>query len=143
VFKSKIIEIVVLGLWLLIALVLIFRSKESTQFVPPISEQPSNLLSKKYDVKKITVIDGNTFDLSIRNSLSEDLMARILGEIPLKATIDAKKKVIELLNKVENPIVFLDKKLDNGKWIIEISFSLEGKDIQLTSWMKENNLVYN
>jgi hypothetical protein len=47
------------------------------------------------------------------------------------------------LNKVENPIVFLDKKLDNGKWIIEISFSLEGKDIQLTSWMKENNLVYN
>jgi len=143
VFKSKIIEIVVLGLWLLIALVLIFRSKESTQFVPPISEQPSSLLSKKYDVKKITVIDGNTFDLSIRNSLSEDLMARILGEIPLKATIDAKKKVIELLNKVENPIVFLDKKLDNGKWIIEISFSLEGKDIQLTSWMKENNLVYN
>lgn len=142
-FKSKIIEIVVLGLWLLIALVLIFRSKESTQFVPPISEQPSSLLSKKYDVKKITVIDGNTFDLSIRNSLSEDLMARILGEIPLKATIDAKKKVIELLNKVENPIVFLDKKLDNGKWIIEISFSLEGKDIQLTSWMKENNLVYN
>ena len=100
-------------------------------------------MSKKYDVKKITVIDGNTFDLSIRNSLSEDLMARILGEIPLKATIDAKKKVIELLNKVENPIVFLDKKLDNGKWIIEISFSLEGKDIQLTSWMKENNLVYN
>ena len=132
-----------MGLWLLIALVLIFRSKESTQFVPPISEQPSSLLSKKYDVKKITVIDGNTFDLSIRNSLSEDLMARILGEIPLKATIDAKKKVIELLNKVENPIVFLDKKLDNGKWIIEISFSLEGKDIQLTSWMKENNLVYN
>lgn len=141
--KSKIIEIVVLGLWLLIALVLILRSKEATQFVPPISDQPSNLIAKKYDIKKITVVDGNTFDLSLRSSSGEDGMSRVLGEIPLKATIDARKKVIELLNKAQNPRVILDKKLNDGKWIVEITLSLDGKDINLTTWMKENNLIYN
>jgi hypothetical protein len=60
--KSKLIEIVVLGLWLLIAVVLFIRLQPSTQYVPP-SGNTVIPEKKSYDVKKISIIDGNTFDL--------------------------------------------------------------------------------
>lgn len=140
--RSRIIEIVVLGLWLLIVLVLILRSKEPTQFVPNSYEESEKLVSKKYDVRKITVIDGNTFDLSLSDDLTGGI-SRVLGEIPVKAISESKRKVVELLNRVQNPRVKLSKRMGDGRWIIEMTFSLDGKDVEFLSWMKENNLIYN
>ena len=137
--KSKIIELTVFGLWLLIALILYLRLRDTTQFVPQVQEYSIDLSAKSYLVKQITVIDGNTFDLSLR----DDLVSRVLGELPLKSTTDARKKVIEVLNKAANPRVVLNKKKDDGKWLIDLTVSLEGKDVDLKDWMKQNNLVYN
>jgi len=138
VTKSKIIEVTVLGLWLLIAIVLFLRSKTDQTFVPPY--QNNNLVEaeKKYYIKKITVVDSNSFDISLKDSV----VSRIYGCLPVKGTSDAKKKLIEVFNHAQNPKVYLKEKDKEGKWIVDIVMDYNEKEINLVDWMKSNNLVY-
>lgn len=135
--KSKLIEIVVLGLWLLIAVVLFVRLQPSAQYVP---SSPEGIINpeKSYDVKKISIVDGNTFDLI----LNDNSVSRILAEIPVKTVLEAKKKLIDLFNNCEKPRVVLKKKDSDGKWIVDFYIHINSKEIDLIDWMRSNNLVY-
>jgi hypothetical protein len=135
--KSKLIEIVVLGLWLLIAVVLFIRLQPSTQYVP--SSGNTFIPEKKsYDVKKISIVDGNTFDLI----LNDDSFSRILAEIPVKTVLESRKKLIDLFNNCEKPRVVLKKKDSDGKWVVDFYIHINSKEIDLIDWMRSNNLVY-
>ena len=128
-----------LGLWLLIAVVLFIRNQNATVIsLPPILNE--NVISSRiYDVKKISVIDGNTFDLLLK----DDSVSRILAQLPVKGVGESKKKIVELLNHCEKPKVFLKEKEKDGKWIVDMTVQVDSKEINIVDWLKTNNLIYN
>jgi hypothetical protein len=136
--NSKIIELTVLGLWLLIAIVLLLRTKSQDEVINPINNNSIVEANKNYEIKKITVFDANTFDITLK----DDLLKRISACLSVKSSLDSKKKIIELFNHAQNPVVSLKQKNSDGKWLVEIFLDHDGKKVQMTEWLKNNNLVY-
>lgn len=134
--KRKIIEIVVFSLWFAIAVLLYFRTS-TKDLKDNKTEITQTQIETKVDVKKITVIDGNTFDLS----LNDHNLDRVLAVLPVKATTEAKIKVIDLLNTSSNPKVILKTKTGD-RWLVEIFFNNNGKEHSMSEWLVQNNLVY-
>jgi hypothetical protein len=135
------IEFLILGLWLAIAVVIFIHYNKETDTGPaplpniPITESGLEK-GKKFDVKKITVLRGDSFDLTMTDD------ARVLGKLPVMATENAKAKVLDLLNHSTNPKVLLREKQPDGRWVIDLFFTFEGKEINLTEWLSSNKLVY-
>ncbi len=139
--RRRILEIVIFGLWLMIAVVLVIDQNFDTNATIPIPEELKNdsgLSGKKYDVKRISVLSGDSFDIVLKDQKS----TRILGKLNLNATQNAKKEVLDLLNNVTNPKVFLESKQVDGKWIVNIYFAQDGKEKTITDWLVSKNLVY-
>lgn len=134
--KRKIIEIVVFALWFAIAVLLYFRTS-TKDLKDNKTEITQTQIEAKVDVKKITVIDGNTFDLS----LNDHNLDRVLAVLPVKATTEAKIKVIDLLNTSSSPKVILKTKTGD-RWLVEIFFNNNGKEHSMSEWLVQNNLVY-
>lgn len=138
--RKRIIELILVGLWLTIAIVLTIRYTEYQ--VLPVPEKltiptlPDSQKGKRYDVKKITVLRGDSFDFTLKEN------ERVLGKLNLNATEDAKSKVIDLLNHISSPVIVLQEKQSDGRWIIDLLFIKDEKEINLSSWLISNNLVY-
>jgi hypothetical protein len=84
------------------------------------------------------VLSGDSFDIVLKDQKS----TRILGKLNLNATQNAKKEVLDLLNNVTNPKVVLESKQVDGKWIVNIYFTQDGKEKTITDWLVSKNLVY-
>lgn len=123
-------------MWLAIA-ILMYRRVYQKLYVPKQEVVVEEKLYNRFDIKKITVIDGNSFDLV----LYDEKLNRILCSIPVKATAEAKAKVIGILNESSNPKVILKTK-ENDRWLGEIYFNNEGKEHAMSEWLSSNNLVY-
>lgn len=139
--RRRILEIVIFGLWLMIAVVLVIDQNFDTNATIPIPEELKNdsgLSGKKHDVKRISVLSGDSFDIVLKDQKS----TRILGKLNLNATQNAKKEVLDLLNNVTNPKVVLESKQVDGKWIVNIYFTQDGKEKTITDWLVSKNLVY-
>jgi hypothetical protein len=136
--KSKIIELIVLGLWLMIAIILFLRVQSPTTYIPSGDKEINLPIDKSYSVKTITFVDANCYDITLIDNGSSQ---RIMAEFPINAVIDSKKKLIELFNDGTKPRVVLKEKKD-GKWIIDAFITINGKEICVVEWMKENKLVY-
>lgn len=122
-------------MWLSIAILLYLRTKnESFQSK---TETIEIKIDSRVDVKKITVIDGNTYDLVLNDSKLD----RVLVSLSVKATTDSKNKVIELLNVSSSPRVVLKTKMGD-LWLAEIFFTNNGKEQSISEWLVQNNLVY-
>lgn len=140
--RRRVLELIVVGLWLAIAAVLFI--KYSGKDSAPIPESlavptiPDAEKGKKYDVRKIVVIRGDSFDITIKDKDN----SRIMGKLSLMSTDNAKEKVIDLLNHSNNPQVILREKQSDGRWTIDLIFVNEGKDVNLVQWLVSNNLVY-
>lgn len=141
--RRRVIEIVIIGLWLTIAVVLYLhysRNRES----PPVPEKlavptvPDSEKGKKYDVSKVTVLRGDTFDLTMKDTAN----TRILGKLSVMATDNAKAKVLDVLNHSTNPRVVLREKQPDGRWTIDFFFTNGGKEHNMVEWLSSNNLVY-
>ena len=138
----RIIELVIVGLWLTIATVLFIhysRDKGAPpvpeSLVPPVFHPEKG---KKYEVRKLTVLRGDSFDLTIK-----DNDTRILAKLPVTATENAKSKVLDLLNHCTNPKVVLRDRQPDSHWTIDFYFTnTEGKEVNLVEWLSSNNLVY-
>lgn len=91
------------------------------------------------DVRRIEVIEGNEFDLTLADE------RRINGLIDVKVPAEAKKKVLEFLNRSYNPRVIL-KSQQNGKWIVQLYVTADSPDgpveIDLATWLRENGLSF-
>ena len=142
--RKNLIELFVLGLWLIIGLVFfVYQNKSNNTFVPlpdklnipSISDSKKN---KQFSVKKIIVLSGDAFDITLKDKDG----TRILCKLSANATEDAKKKVYDLLNDCTNPqVVLLDKQSD-GRWIVKLKFNYLQKEVNLPDWLLDNNLAY-
>lgn len=137
--RRRIIELVVFGLWLMIALVLYLNhqsdSPVSDKLLPQI---PNTEVGKHYEIKKITVVSGDSFDLVLKDG--ED--SRILAKLSVSAVDGAKGKVLDVLNHSIKPRVVLREKQPDGRWLIDLFFTNGGKEINLSNWLVINKLVY-
>jgi hypothetical protein len=139
--RRRILEIIIFGLWLMIAVVLVMDQNFDTNATIPIPEElkvDKNLSGNKYNIKRISVLNGDSFDIVLKDQKS----TRILGKLNVNATQNAKQEVLELLNHVTNPKVVLESKQIDGKWIVNIYFTQDGKEKTITEWLVSKNLVY-
>ena len=102
---------------------------------PPIVAE--EFVGKKFSVKKIKVLKGDLFDISIFEKEQ-----RFLGKLKVLATDDSKQEVLDLLHHSSDPKVLILSKGEEGQWIVEILFLNEEKEISLSDWLLEKNLIY-
>lgn len=142
--RRRIIELVIFGLWLTIAVVLFIHYQKDTNKVVPLPDKlvapivPESEKGKRFDVRKVIVLHGDSFDITMKDEGS----TRILGKLPVMATENAKEKVLDLLNHSTNPKVVLREKQPDGRWTIDFFFTNNGKELNLSEWLSSNNLVY-
>lgn len=141
--RRRIIELVVLGLWLAIAVVLYIHNKNQQNNPTPVPDKllpqiPESEVGKQYEVKKVTVVRGDSFDLTIKDGND----SRILARLSVAAVENAKGKVLDVLNHCTKPRVVLREKQPDGRWTIDFFFTSEGKEINLADWLAANKLVY-
>lgn len=96
----------------------------------------NNDQGKTFSVKRVQVLRGDCFDLVLENE------GRILAKLKVNAAEQAKKKVIDLLNRCDNPKVKLISRDKEGQWLIEFQLTQSGKNFDLASWLSENKMVY-
>lgn len=133
----RIIELVVLGLWLSIGTVIFYGKKDA---VPEkiLPQYPVSEIGKNYEVIKITVVRGDSFDVTLKDGND----SRILAKLPVMAVENSKGKVIDVLNHSTKPRVVLRDKQSDGRWMIDLFFEQDGKEINLSDWLVSNKLVY-
>jgi len=142
--RRRVIELVVIGLWLTIAVVLFLHYGRDNTKVAPLPDKlavptvPDSEKGKKYDVRKVTVLRGDTFDLTMKDKDN----TRILGKLSVMATDNAKEKVLDVLNHSTNPRVVLREKHSDGRWTVDFFFTSNGKEFNMVEWLSTNNLVY-
>lgn len=98
-----------------------------------------NMVSKIYPIKRIQVLKGDYFDITISEDKSEK---RILGKLSVLATEDSRNKVLDLMNHCTQPKATLKSKDSEGRWIVEIDFIHENKELNLSQWLVQNGLTY-
>ena len=141
--RRRIIELVIYSLWLITVIVMSYvyfqKSTNKSVLVPDnLVVVPSESEFKKFDVQKLIILRGDSFDITIKN----DKNTRILGKLPVMATENAKRSVLNLLNHSTNPKVVLHEKQPDGRWTIDFFFTNDGKELNLSDWLVSNNLVY-
>jgi len=130
----KILIILALGIGIVIGYVSSSDAPIEPPKVSPITQE------SPHQVKKITVISGNTFDIELW-----DDNRRVLGYLDVNTTPDAAQAVVEFLNDSDNPTVTLHqrKEGENGPgWEVTIKVTHNGSSIDLTEWLVHNNLVW-
>jgi hypothetical protein len=129
--NKRIFELIILGLWLCIALILYVQN----------DVLKNNYLNKDLNfselaIKEIVVIDDNSFEVTLK----DDSKATVLAKLDVDLVNGSKQKVANLLSKIVDPKISLQKQKD-GCWIIKMSFLLDGKKTNLENWLFSNNLV--
>ena len=140
--RRGVIELLILGLWLTIAILVYVRERNPVLVVPielvaPIV--PEAKKGKRYDIRKIVALRGDTFDVTVRDLDN----SRIVVKLTVTAVDDAKSKVLDLLNDSSDPKVVLREKQPDGRWVVDFFFSYMGhEDVNLAEWLVTNKLVY-
>lgn len=139
----KALEVVIAGLWILIALSIFFVDKTEglTPVDPPIEQFDNDKpieVQQKISIKKIIVISANSFDLTLKDQEN----TRVLTRLKVNVADEAKQKLIDLFNTISNPQVQLLEKQADGKWAVEIFFTIDEQEQNLVSWLESKNLVY-
>lgn len=102
----------------------------------PESDDTSLKAGSTHPIRRIQVLKGDQFDIVFRDE------TRILARLSVRAAESAKPKVLDLLNHIDNPQVFLKSKEPDGQWVVDILFVHEQREINLADWLHENKLVY-
>lgn len=108
---------------------------------PVISAPPNvsdNEADKTHPIKRIQVLKGDYFDITLGTEPEQ----RVLAKLSVLATEDSKIKVLDLMNHCTQPKVTLKSKDSEGRWVVDIVFVHEGKDIILSQWLTQNGLTY-
>jgi hypothetical protein len=138
--RKHIIEVLIVGLWLAIAVVLGLRYSQPQQL--PIPEElvapvlPRSEQGKMYEISRIIVLRGDAFDITLKNE------SRVLVRLSVAATENARGKVLDLLNHSTNPRAKLIERQPDGRWTIDLLFVYQGNETDLAKWLETNNLVY-
>lgn len=133
--SRKILQIVILGLWMTIAWVVVIKPKKSELTKPEIQET-SSLSGKTFNVKRIAVKSGHQFDIVLQDD------TKIIGSLNLLSTENSKFAVSDFLHKISLPKVKLKNKKSNGEWQIDFMYTENGEEKSLEDWLNSENLVY-
>ena len=140
--RKRIMETIFLGLWIMIAVsIFVHYNKKYNNPVkiPDKLKIKDDLeINKIYNIKRITILSGDSFDVSIYDK-SE---SRLLSKLNLVAVADSKNIVLKLFNNITNPKIKLIKKDIDGKWVVDIFFKQDDKELSLSEWLVRQNLVY-
>jgi hypothetical protein len=141
---KRVLELVIVGLWLIIACVVAIHYSGDYNKTVPLPEKlivpsvPESQKGKQYNVSKIIVLRGDTFDLFLKGND----FSRVLAKLNVFATDNSKEKVLFLLNHSSDPKIVLREKQSDGRWIVDFYVSRDGKEVDLAQWLVSNNLVY-
>jgi hypothetical protein len=65
-----------------------------------------------------------------------------MAKLKVSATDSAKPKVIDLLNRCQNPKVRLVQKQPDGTWLVDFLITESGKEVDLAAWLSDKKLVF-
>jgi hypothetical protein len=142
--RSKLIEITVLGVWLLIAVLFFFKTKlpHKDEIVLPEGLNTDTFSSvdkgKDFDLRKIVLMEDGRFDLTLK----DDASSRILADLTVQIVKGSRGKVLDFLNIITKPRVLLRERKSDGKWLVDVFVVADGKELNLADWLKDNNLAY-
>lgn len=140
--QKRIVEIIFLGLWIIIAFSIFvyynIKYNETLEIPKELKIKNDLEINNIYKKKKITVLQGDLFDVSVHDNEK----SRLLCKLNLNAVDNSKNSVLNLFNNSFNPRMRLIRKDIDGKWFVEIFLTNNGKDIDLSKWLFEQNLVY-
>lgn len=142
--KSKLLEIVLLGLWMLIAVGFFLKYKAPGNRVAPVPEAfevPDISVAakgKSFDVQRITVNSGSSFDFTLK----DEGVSRILADLPVTGTKESRQKIVDLLNNATKPRITLREKRGDGHWTVDFFVTQDGKEVNVSDWLTKNKLVY-
>jgi len=137
-YNKRIFDLITLGLWVCVAIVLYVQNGAGLLEKIKIPEKNAFVLrpNNELDIKKISVISGDSFDITLQNKI------RIFAKLSVLSIEGSKQRVISLLNSITSPKVLLLKKQQDGRWLVSINFMLDSKEVKLEDWLLSNNLVY-
>lgn len=126
---------------LVLSFLLIVKNKVDKHYVDDVISQTIIEWRGPMRVSKIQVLNGAEYDLILEDG------RRIKAALGVETTPDAKDKVIGFINRSYNPRVIL-KKQDGGTWLVSLyvtakDASNQDVEIELATWLREKNLVYN
>lgn len=106
----------------------------------PVPEIQLSQNVETFTVSEITVLAGNEFDLKLDNG------KRIHAKLLVNTVPDAKYKVIDYLNSIQQPrVVILGRQGET--WMVDLYVRMESQaslweEVSLTKWLQENELVW-
>lgn len=106
----------------------------------PVPEIQLSQNVETFTVSEITVLAGNEFDLKLDNG------KRIHAKLLVNTVPDAKHKVIDYLNSIQQPrVVILGRQGET--WMVDLYVRMESQaslweEVSLTKWLQENELVW-
>lgn len=133
--QNRIFELIILGLWLCIAIVLHIQTDIAKNGAALISES-LKLSEEEIDVKKISILGNNLFEIVLDEGLS---LKTVTGRIDCNKINCTDSDLRELLRNISSPKVVLIQK-QNEVWLLKINFILEGKRISLRGWLASRGL---
>lgn len=130
--------VVIAGLSLAIGYLTMDRWYETVKTLWGTGPVPNNFGfdPKTFEVKRVHVLRGDQFDIV----LDDD--SRVLAKLKVSASDAAKPKVIDLLNRCENPKVRLLNKQPDGSWLVDFFVTENGKEVDLAAWLSDKKLVF-
>lgn len=138
-YNRRLFELIILGSWLLIAILVTidYSIKTSESIKLPQNFSLTLHPNNEIEIKKISVLSGNSFDIVLKDKDH----SRIIVCFPFIAVKSAKDKVIDVLAEASTPRVILIEQKKDGKWEADIRFFLKEKETSLIEWLKEKELV--
>ena len=91
---------------------------------------------QEYKVETIRVQKGHEFEIKLYD------IGWIKGVLEEKTPVLSKKPVLELINSSNNPRVILLEEFDDH-WTVDIKLTVDGQEVDLTSWLKSQGLLFN
>lgn len=125
----------------LVAMFFVFSHKLKVHYVnDPVAQVLMTVINHPVKVSQIHVIHGHEFDLTLEDQ------RRIHALLVIKTPIEAKSRVLELLNKSSNPCVVLKEKKDDV-WVVDLYVTTKDiennqVEVDLTTWLRDKKLVF-
>ena len=97
--------------------------------------KPISNLGRLYKVSSIRLLANDMFEITMADSGSTTVIGRLAGGIKS----GSRNKILNMLNKAENPRFFVTGKSGETP-LVDFIFILDGNEIKFSDWLQSNRL---